>query len=68
MGHGCHDCGCPNGCECVPKLNTPEPKEFRMRCSRGTCKDHRRYQGKRKPRLPCEQCWRIFFYVKGEIL
>ena len=16
MGHGCHDCGCPNGCEC----------------------------------------------------
>lgn len=19
MGHGCHNCGCPNGCECEPK-------------------------------------------------
>lgn len=19
MGHGCHDCGCPNGCECKPE-------------------------------------------------
>jgi hypothetical protein len=26
-----------------------------------TCKVHRRYQAKRKPRVPCEDCWRQWF-------
>ena len=30
MGHGCHDCGCPNGCECYPvkeKIVIKEPSK-----------------------------------------
>lgn len=29
MGHGCHDCGCPNGCECEPK-SPAKPSEKRV--------------------------------------
>lgn len=25
MGHGCHDCGCPNGCECGSGANAEQP-------------------------------------------
>lgn len=31
------------------------------------CKIHRRYQAKRKPRVACEQCWRMWFSVIGTI-
>jgi hypothetical protein len=27
------------------------------------CPEHPRYQAKRKPRLPCEACWRKFIYL-----
>lgn len=92
MGHGCHDCGVPNGCECpgthgdwynqryelktttldfdewLKKLK--DPKTFRERIVERSsyCTAHRKYRGKGRPRLPCEQCWRIYFYTRGEIL
>jgi len=25
-----------------------------------SCSKHRRYQAKRKPRVPCEACWRMY--------
>jgi hypothetical protein len=25
------------------------------------CEKHKRYTGKRRPRVACEQCWRIYF-------
>lgn len=28
MGHGCHDCGCPNGCECDGVKNESRTTAF----------------------------------------
>ena len=41
MGHGCHECGCPNGCEC-PRPNTGT--DGVPYCSLGNCPQ---YDGKR---------------------
>lgn len=28
------------------------------------CKEHPKYQGKRKPRTTCESCWRYYLFSK----
>lgn len=37
MGHGCHDCGCPNGCECVCE-NCGKRAPYGCDCTGTKCK------------------------------
>ncbi len=38
----------------------------RARGGEEKCDQHPRYQGKRKPRANCEQCWRIYFALERQ--
>jgi len=30
------------------------------------CIDHPKYEGLQKPRVPCEDCWRVYISVKDQ--
>lgn len=73
---GCGACGALGAHFCIGRPNKREIAERKRRSrewreiarqivkqyehATGQCPDHRRYQGKRKPRTACEGCWRIW--------
>ena len=63
-------CGAKNGHDeyCYCQTTPPALKEFlheerRMRALLYPCKEHPRYQVKRKPTCLCEKCWRMWIAV-----
>lgn len=65
--YGCcqENCGYSRcGCDCHGKTHPYIQVGLKVIAK---CKNHSRYRGKGKPKLPCEQCWRIWFAGKGEL-
>lgn len=46
---------------------TADPKVKRVRAWR-ICHTHRKYEAKLPPRVPCEECWRLYFRKDKERL
>lgn len=65
--YGCYvKTGHDDYCHCSakpPSLVAKEKQERLERVLLYPCKEHPRYQVKRKPRLPCEKCWRMWIKV-----
>ena len=64
-GHAsCDDAYCMCPCK-PPSIVERERQERLKRVLLYPCAQHPRYQVKRKPRVPCEACWRMWIEVQG---